>query len=50
MANPYESPQTDSQRPQEGYCSFCQRNFRDVGPLVEGPERAYICGVCCDNV
>ena len=60
--NPYESPrEMDSaagpvrrllnwlrglQR-REGYCSFCSKNHREVGPLVEGPNRAYVCYVCC---
>ena len=25
-------------------CSFCRKNYREVGPLVEGPEDVYICG------
>ena len=27
-------------------CSFCRKNYRDVGPLVEGPGDIYICGEC----
>ena len=27
-------------------CSFCRKNNRDVGPLVEGPGDVYICGEC----
>ncbi len=30
------------------YCSFCRKNYRDVGPLVEGPGEVYICGDCID--
>ena len=30
------------------YCSFCRKSYRDVGPLVEGPENVYICGECID--
>ncbi|MDR3109735.1 MAG: ATP-dependent Clp protease ATP-binding subunit ClpX [Planctomycetaceae bacterium] len=30
------------------YCSFCHKSFRDVGPLVEGPDDVYICGECID--
>lgn len=30
------------------YCSFCRRNYRDVGPLVQGPNDVYICGECID--
>ena len=29
-------------------CSFCRKSFRDVGPLVEGPEDVYICGECIE--
>ena len=28
------------------FCSFCRKNYRDVGPLVEGPGEVYICGAC----
>jgi len=27
-------------------CSFCKKSHREVGPLVEGPESAFICGEC----
>ena len=27
-------------------CSFCKKNAREAGPLVEGPENAHICGDC----
>jgi ATP-dependent Clp protease ATP-binding subunit ClpX len=27
------------------HCSFCGKNYRDVGPLVEGPG-VFICGAC----
>ena len=30
------------------YCSFCNKNYRDVGPLVEGSGDVYICGECVD--
>ena len=30
------------------HCSFCHKNYRDVGPLVEGPGDVYICGECVD--
>nr|WP_315851320.1 ATP-dependent Clp protease ATP-binding subunit ClpX [Alienimonas californiensis] len=29
-------------------CSFCRKSYRDVGPLVEGPDDCYICGNCID--
>ena len=30
------------------HCSFCRKNYRDVGPLVEGPGDVYICGECIE--
>ena len=50
MLNPYEAPKTNPQPRKEGYCSFCQCDYRVVGPLVEGPDLAYVCGTCCDQV
>lgn len=39
-------------KPQHGKrnanCSFCRKNYREVGPLVEGPEDVYICGECIE--
>jgi ATP-dependent Clp protease ATP-binding subunit ClpX len=29
-------------------CSFCRKNYRDVGPLVEGPGDVFICCDCID--
>ena len=29
-------------------CSFCRKSYREVGPLVEGPEDACICGECIE--
>ena len=29
-------------------CSFCRKSYREVGPLVEGPEDVYICGECIE--
>lgn len=29
-------------------CSFCRKSYRDVGPLVEGPEGVCICGECIE--
>ena len=31
-------------------CSFCQKSYRDVGSLVEGPGDVYICGECAELV
>ncbi|MGL6225045.1 MAG: ATP-dependent Clp protease ATP-binding subunit ClpX [Thermoguttaceae bacterium] len=30
------------------FCSFCRKSFREVGPLIEGPNDVYICGECTD--
>ena len=29
-------------------CSFCRKNYREVGPLVEGPNDVFICEDCVD--
>jgi ATP-dependent Clp protease ATP-binding subunit ClpX len=29
-------------------CSFCHKNFNDVGPLLAGPPGIYICRECAD--
>jgi hypothetical protein len=29
-----------------GYCSFCRKSYKDVGPLAEGPDQVYICYPC----
>jgi ATP-dependent Clp protease ATP-binding subunit ClpX len=29
-------------------CSFCRKSYREVGPLVEGPDDVYICSECID--
>lgn len=33
---------------QNAYCSFCKKSFKEVGPLVEGPEEVNICGECIE--
>ena len=40
--NPYAAPNPRV----EGYCSFCGKSYRDVGPLGEGPNEVYICRHC----
>jgi hypothetical protein len=32
-----------------GHCSFCARNYREAGPLAEGPHRVYICEQCIQS-
>jgi hypothetical protein len=29
-------------------CSFCLKSRHEVGPLVEGPNRVFICDTCID--
>jgi ATP-dependent Clp protease ATP-binding subunit ClpX len=29
-------------------CSFCRKSPEQAGPLVEGPDRVYICSECID--
>ncbi len=29
-------------------CSFCRKSYREVGPLVEGPDDVYVCGECVE--
>jgi ATP-dependent Clp protease ATP-binding subunit ClpX len=29
-----------------GYCSFCRKSYREVGPLAEGPDEVFICYRC----
>ncbi len=41
-------PTGNSGRNRNAYCSFCRRNYREVGPLVEGPGDVYICGECIE--
>ncbi|MDA7951905.1 MAG: AAA family ATPase, partial [Pirellulaceae bacterium] len=37
-----------NQSKKNAFCSFCRKSYRDVGPLVEGPEDVYICGDCIE--
>ena len=39
---------TAQQGKRNANCSFCRKNYREVGPLVEGPEDVYICGECIE--
>lgn len=39
-----EEPSGENYR---AWCSFCRKNYRDAGPLVEGPNQVYICYECC---
>ena len=35
-----------SQSARDAWCSFCRKNYREVGPLAEGPNRVYVCYPC----
>ncbi len=41
-------PAGSTGRNRNAYCSFCRKSYRDVGPLVEGPNDVYICGECVE--
>jgi ATP-dependent Clp protease ATP-binding subunit ClpX len=41
-------PTGSSGKNRNASCSFCRKNYRDVGPLVEGPGDVYICGECVE--
>ncbi|MFO0841716.1 MAG: ATP-dependent Clp protease ATP-binding subunit ClpX [Gemmataceae bacterium] len=41
-------PTGSTGRNRNAACSFCRKNYRDVGPLVEGPGDVYICGECIE--
>ena len=43
-----DSHDSGSEGKKNAYCSFCRKNYRDVGPLVEGPGDVYICGECVE--
>ena len=42
------SRRTSGASKKNAHCSFCRKNYRDVGPLVEGPSDVYICGDCIE--
>src|SRR5580704_18361000 len=45
---PGRRPAGNTGRNRNAYCSFCRKSYRDVGPLVEGPNDVYICGECVE--
>ncbi len=44
----FGSGKKSAQGKRNANCSFCRKNYREVGPLVEGPDDVYICGECID--
>ena len=47
-SNEFGAGKRGSIRKKDANCSFCRKSYRDVGPLVEGPDDVYICGGCID--
>ena len=41
-----EGSQGEQAVKRRGYCSFCGKSHKEVGPLVEGRSRVYICYRC----
>ena len=42
-----------AQTKRNAFCSFCRKSYKDVGPLVEGPDEVYICYSCiklCESI
>ena len=51
--NDFGAGKRGSVRKKDANCSFCRKSYRDVGPLVEGPDDVYICGSCielCESI
>ena len=46
--NDIGSSRSSASSKKNAHCSFCRKNYRDVGPLVEGPGDVYICGDCIE--
>ena len=44
----FGSGRRSSVKKKDANCSFCRKSYREVGPLVEGPDDCYICGNCID--
>jgi ATP-dependent Clp protease ATP-binding subunit ClpX len=44
----FNSPKRPPTGKKNASCSFCRKNYREVGPLVEGPEDVYVCGDCIE--
>ncbi len=47
-SNDFGTGKRGSIRKKDANCSFCRKSYRDVGPLVEGPDDVYICGSCIE--
>jgi hypothetical protein len=43
----------DEPAKRDAFCSFCRNSYKDVGPLVEGPDEVFICRECvwlCNSI
>jgi ATP-dependent Clp protease ATP-binding subunit ClpX len=47
-SNDFKSGKRGSVGKKNANCSFCRKSYREVGPLVEGPDDVYICGDCIE--
>ena len=44
----FQSNSRTTVKKKNAQCSFCMKSYREVGPLVEGPNDVYICGECSE--
>ena len=44
----FDSAKRSTSGKKNANCSFCRKSYRDVGPLVEGPDDVYVCGECIE--
>ena len=47
-SNDFKTGKRGSTGKKNASCSFCRKSYREVGPLVEGPEDVYVCGECIE--
>jgi ATP-dependent Clp protease ATP-binding subunit ClpX len=48
MSNDNKGSSSGSSKRRVNICSFCGKNEREVGPMIEGPGRIFICGNCVE--
>ncbi len=48
MATTKKSGSSGGGRKSTNHCSFCGKSEREVGPIIEGPEKIFICASCID--
>ncbi len=47
-SNDFKTGKRGSSGKKNASCSFCRKSYREVGPLVEGPDDVYVCGECIE--